>query len=132
MNKSFRPSQRLPTRRLTRIYRPENLNTAERAIRSAFSLSRTPSGEMYEVLAEILESQSKELEARTAYGKAYELAKSSHNASLTTDAIRGLIRTNSDPQHRSESERWFSQLVQNRWVNFYDWVSRAQRLEGMK
>jgi Flp pilus assembly protein TadD len=105
-----------------------DLKRAERAIRSAFASTKQPSLEMYSVLGSILEERELASESKTAYLRAYEIAKGQNRPSDVADAIRGLIRTSSIVSNNAETDRWFAALVDSNQVSWFDRDSQAQRL----
>jgi Flp pilus assembly protein TadD len=101
---------------------------AERAIQSAFASTKQPTVEMYALLADILEDRELTAESKVAFLKAHEMAKARNDASQSSSALRGLIRTSASMSNNAENDRWFKALVDSGAVTEFDRDAQARRL----
>jgi len=109
----------------------QNLNRAEKAIRSAFAATKQPTLEMYALMGSILEDRELTTESKAAFLKAYEMAKAQNDAGELGGALRGLVRVSAAlPTGAAETDRWFKLLADAGMAQWYDWDQQARRLYG--
>lgn len=104
------------------------LKNAEEAIRAAFRTTKQPTIDMYAVLADILEDRALTTEARAAFVKTYDLAKTHSDGSNVLGSLRGLVRTSFTLKAYTESDRYFQMLVNTGKATAFDWDGQAARL----
>ena len=83
---------------------------------------------MYAVLADILEDRALTTEARGAFVKTYDLAKTHNDAPNLLGSLRGLVRTSFALKAYAESDGYFQMLVNTGKATAFDWDEQGARL----
>jgi hypothetical protein len=104
------------------------LGEAEKAAKAAVSSARPPTTEMYNTLAEILETASSIVEADRNFHLAFNMTSNDIGSDGYLQALRGLIRTSYALKNSSDSQRLFDQLVSTGKASSYDWSSQGDWL----
>jgi tetratricopeptide (TPR) repeat protein len=112
--------------------KPALLKEAEKAAKAAVTSGRPPTMEMYNTLAEILETGSSTVDADRNFRIALSLAPNNAGSDDYFQALRGLIRTSYALKNNSDSQRFFDRLVSTGKATPYDWSSQGERLSVQK
>ncbi len=102
------------------------LPRAERSIRKGISLTKEPTAEMYNVLANILEDRGLHKESNMYFKQALELSKNGVG-DTHYKSVRGIIRTASELNNVDESDHYFELLLKAGKDSWFDWRMQASR-----
>jgi Trypsin-like peptidase domain len=83
------------------------LREAEAAVKTAISLARPPSAEIYNTAGEIFESENSVVEADRNFHSALNAVHNPGESSDYLQTLRGLVRTSYALKKISDSQRWF-------------------------
>ncbi len=111
--------------------KPDLLELAEQAIRSAVRLSKQPSADMYFQLADVLEDRGSIAEAGTNFRRALESSKAVGDADTQASSTRGLIRTAYSLGKPTEVAGWFNALVTSGQAHDLDWEQNGRRMDKL-
>lgn len=108
------------------------LERAEKALRTAFRLTKQPTAEMHYHLGDLLEDRGSYMEAEANFRRALDLSKTGGEVELQANSIRGLARTAYSQGRQTESDHWFKTLVETGSAKDWDWQQNGRRLDGAR
>jgi tetratricopeptide (TPR) repeat protein len=103
------------------------LKEAEKAAKTAVSSARPVSVEMFNTLAEILETENSMVDADRNFHLALNSVSNAAGSDDYLQSLRGLIRTSYSLKKISDSQHWFEQLVSTGKASASDRSSQGDR-----
>ena len=105
----------------------ELLERAKAVLQLTLKQSRSPSGDMYYDLGDVLEDLGSYADAESSFLQALEASKRSFSQSAFEGSLRGLARVTYAQKRSAESEAWFKKLTDGNLANAWDWNAEARR-----